>query len=148
MILLAVIAAFVPLTAPHLLGYEAYEVISGSMEPEISVGSIVYVKAAEAASIKEGAVIAFWSGDSVVTHRVVENRFVEGEFVTRGDANEAEDPMPVEYERLIGEVVYHLPFLGAAMAWLSGTTGKVYAAILAACGIMFHMLAGSLRRQE
>ena len=80
LILLAVIAAFVPLTAPHLLGYE--------------------------------------------------------------------DPMPVEYERLIGEVVYHLPFLGAAMAWLSGTTGKVYAAILAACGIMFHMLAGSLRRQE
>lgn len=148
LIILGIIATFLPLTIPHLMGYEIYEVISGSMEPEIPVGSIVYVKAAQPETIEENAVIAYWSADSVVTHRVVNNRFVEGEFVTKGDANEEEDPMPVPYNNLVGEVVYHIPYLGTAMTWVASTTGKVYAAILAACGIMFHMLAGSLRRQE
>ena len=36
LILVGVIAVFLPLTLPKLLGYEVYEVVSGSMEPEIS----------------------------------------------------------------------------------------------------------------
>lgn len=148
LILLGVIAAFLPLAVPRLLGYEIYEVISGSMEPAVPVGSIVYVKPAVPAAIEEGAVIAYWSADSIVTHRVVKNRYVEGEFVTKGDANQEEDPLPVDYDSLIGEVVLHIPFLGTVMAWMASTVGKVYAGILAACGIMFHMLAGRLRHQE
>lgn len=148
LILLGVTAAFVPLTVPRLLGYEAYEVVSGSMEPEIPVGSILYVKQAEPEQIQAGDVIAFRRDDSVITHRVEENRYVEGEFITRGDANKGEDLAPVAYENLVGKAVWHFPVLGRVMSLMAGTTGKIYAALSAACGVMFHMLAGILRERR
>ena len=145
LILVGVIAAFFPLTVPRLMGYEIYEVVSGSMEPEIPVGSVIYVKAADADTIREGDVIAFGKDGSVVTHRVEENRYVEGEFITKGDANREEDMEPVRYDSLIGRVECHIPVLGIIMSLLAGNAGKLYAVILTGCGVMFHMLATILR---
>ena len=79
---------------------------------------------------------------------VEENRYVEGEFITKGDANSKEDMLPVAYDSLIGKAVYHLPVLGILMTLVASTTGKVYAVVLAACGVMFHMLAGVLRERQ
>ena len=45
--LLAVIAASLAVTVPRFLGYDIYEVVSGSMEPEIPVHSVIYVEEAE-----------------------------------------------------------------------------------------------------
>ena len=45
LIILAALAAL--LLVPRLVGYQTYAVLSGSMEPEISVGSIVYTKEVE-----------------------------------------------------------------------------------------------------
>ena len=150
LILLGVIAAFVPLTVPRLLGYEVYEVISGSMEPEIPVGSILYVEQTEPETFEAGDVIAFIKDGSVIKHRVEENRYVEGTFITKGDANSKEDMAPVEYENLVGRAVWHFPMLGKMMSLMAGTAGKLYAALFAACGVMFLMLAGILseRRQR
>ena len=44
--LLAVIAASLAVTVPRFLGYDIYEVVSGSMEPEIPVHSVIYVEEA------------------------------------------------------------------------------------------------------
>lgn len=148
LILLGVIAAFLPLTVPRLMGYEIYEVVSGSMEPEIPVGSILYVEEVKPEEVCAGDVIVFWKDGSVVTHRVEENRYVEGEFVTKGDANCEEDMLPAPYENLVGRAVRHLPVLGTVMSLMAGTTGKIYAAVFAACGVMFHMLAGILRERR
>ena len=145
LILLGVIAAFLPLTVPRLMGYEIYEVVSGSMEPEIPVGSVIYVKAAEPETIEEGDIIVFSRDGSMVTHRVQENRYVEGEFITKGDANSGEDPEPVGYGSLEGKVERHIPALGIVMSLLAGNTGKLYAVILLGCGVMFHILARILR---
>lgn len=147
LILLGVIAAFLPMTLPKLCGYEVYEVVSGSMEPEIPVGSLIYVEEAKPEELVSGDVIAFVRDGSVITHRVEENRYVEGELVTKGDANQKEDMMPVAYEDLVGKAVYHIPMLGFLMTLIASTTGKIYAAIFAACGVMFHMLAGVLRER-
>ena len=43
--------------------------------------------------VNTGDIIAFEGGDSVIMHRVQENKVVEGSFVTRGDANDSEDPV-------------------------------------------------------
>ena len=144
LILLGVIAAFIPLTVPRLMGYEIYEVVSGSMEPEIPVGSILYVEETPPEEIEAGDVIAFMRNDTVVSHRVEENRYVEGEFITKGDANSEEDTVPVPYDSLVGKSVYHLPVLGTLMTMLAGDVGKLYALAFAACGVMFHMLAAIL----
>ena len=147
LLLLLVIVFCIPLTLPRLMGYEIYEVVSGSMEPEIPVGSVIYVKAAVPEDIGEEEVIAFWSGSSVVTHRVMKNRLAEREFVTKGDANVAEDLHAVPYTGLIGRVVWHFPKVGRLMALYTGNAGKACLLLLAACGCMLNMLAGRLRRR-
>lgn len=147
-ILLGVIAAFLPLTVPRLLGYELYEVISGSMEPEIPVGSALFVKEAEPETIAAGDIIAFQKDGTVITHRVEENRYVEGEFITKGDANSQEDVEPIAYQSLVGKAEYHIPVLGVIMSLVAGNTGKLYAVLLTVCGVMFHMLAAILRGRE
>ena len=115
LILILVIASCLPLTVPRLFGYEIYEVVSGSMEPEIPVGSVIYVAAAEPEDILEEDVIAFRSGETIITHRVVTNRKLDGEFVTKGDANELEDMNTVPYGNLIGRVEHHFPIVGRLM---------------------------------
>ncbi len=144
-ILLALIAICLPLTVPRLMGYEIYNVVSGSMEPTIPTGSIVYVTGAEPAGIEEGEVIAFYSGDAVVIHRVVENRLVEGEFVTKGDANRSTDIENPSYDSVLGTVAYHAPFLGNLSALYTSVVGKVYALGLAVVALMFYALGSRLK---
>lgn len=147
LILLCVIAFGLFLTVPRFLGYEIYEIVSGSMEPAIPTGSLVLIKPEEPEQICPGDVIAFQSGDSVIVHRVVQNRQVEGEYITEGDANEKEDINTVPYADLIGIVELHIPELGTLMTACTTKTGKVYILCFAACGVMFHLLAGRLEEQ-
>ena len=84
-------------------------VYSGSMEPEIPTGAVVFTKEGEF-SPKKGDIITFHNGDTVVTHRVVKKE--KDIFITKGDANKTEDPVPAEASQIIGRVVFHLPYLG------------------------------------
>lgn len=147
LLIVAVIATSIPLAVPTLLGYEIYNVTSGSMEPELPVGSVVYVEHVKPESVQPGNIIAFYVDATVVTHRVVENRFVEGEFVTKGDANESTDFRNTRYRDFIGVVKYHFPFLGNYLMIYSNPITKVYLMVLAFCGVMFNILAGRMRRR-
>lgn len=146
-ILLGVIAAFFPLTVPRLMGYNIYEVVSGSMEPAIPVGSAIYVKAASPEEIETGDIIAFQKNGSVITHRVAQNHPEEKEFITKGDANRTEDMTPTPYGSLIGKEIFHIPYAGVLMTVLSGTAGKIYAVLFAVGGVLLRMLGGILEKQ-
>ena len=148
LILLSVIVTFLPLVVPRLMGYEVFNVISPSMTPDIPEGSVVYVKPLAPETVEEGDVIAFWSGNSAVTHRVVKNRLVEGEFITKGDANEQEDISPVPYGTLIGRVERHFPVLGQLMALYTSNVGKIYVFCFAASGLILNVLAGRIRDRD
>ena len=115
------------------------------MEPALPVGSLVYVERVEPSTVAAGDVIAFESAGSVITHRVVENRTAEGEFVTKGDANELEDFTNTQYRDLIGRVKYHIPVLGNYMMIYYNQAAKIYLLCLAACGVIFNILAGRIR---
>ena len=128
LILVAVVAICIPMTVPRLMGYEVYVVVSGSMEPAIPVGSALYMEAALPEEVEPGDVVAFYDRGAVITHRVVENHVVEGEFITKGDANAENDMEPVAYGALIGRMAMQVPFLGSVMAVCSGTNGKIYLA--------------------
>ena len=113
---------------PRIAGINGYVVVSGSMEPKIPVGSIVYARKCEPSSVQKGEVIVFYDslGNTVpVTHRVVENRSEQGEIITKGDANATEDFAPVRYENVIGRVIVHVPFLGKLVSPLSTVYGKL-----------------------
>ncbi|NLV16137.1 MAG: signal peptidase I [Syntrophomonadaceae bacterium] len=107
---------------PQILGHRMYIVLSGSMEPAFSPRSLIFVKPMEPEEIHEGDIITFTGAQAnskdLTTHRVIEiERDEAGQlsFVTKGDANDVNDPYPVPGDRLIGKVNLALPFLGAVM---------------------------------
>lgn len=142
LILLAVIAALLPITLPRFLGYEIYYVSSGSMEPEIPVGSVAYIKPMDPVNLDEGDIVSYNKNGSTIVHRVVSNHRVEGYLITKGDANEEEDIGDIPYANVTGQVVRHFPVLGQLMMILSGTVGKVLMMVLALCGALLNVLAG------
>ena len=105
LVIVLVIAAV--LYIPRLMGLKTYKVLSGSMEPEYHVGSVVYV---EKSSIDD---ITFYINDNtVVTHRVIDKDNDTESFHTKGDANETEDGGSVAYDKVVGKVVLNVPYLG------------------------------------
>ena len=147
-LLILVVVAAAPAAVHRAFGLQVYEVISGSMAPEIPTGSLVYVRKAKAEQIQAEDVIAYdGGGGALITHRVVENRTLMGEFVTKGDANEKEDPNPVSYDQLRGQVVYSIPYLGWIAGLLSETTGKLAAAGMIAAAVLLHVAAGIMFRK-
>ena len=144
-LILAVIMTALPLTLPRLEGYKIFNVISGSMEPTLSVGSVVYARYVDPSEVNEGDVIVYNRNSTVITHRVVMNQKVEGYFVTKGDANSQADPEPVPYSEFIGVVEHHFPIIGRFYSIYSSIMGKTYAMMLAASGLLLNILAARLR---
>ena len=60
------------LSVPRLWGFQIYAVTSGSMEPKIRTGDVIYVKQVPFQCLEPGDVITFSmnQGRTVVTHRV------------------------------------------------------------------------------
>lgn len=143
-ILLAVLAVCLPLSVPKLLGYQVYDVVSGSMNPAIPVHSVVLVQPAAPEELQPGEIVAYRSGSSVVIHRLVENHIVEGELVTKGDANAEPDPLKVEYAGVLGTVTAHIPFIGIYAGALNTLPGKLYAFGFIVAAAMLYLLAHEL----
>lgn len=146
-ILLLVILACLPVPAARLCGYEIFNVVSGSMEPAIPVGSAVFVRAAPPAQMAVGDVIAFHArGGTVITHRVVENDTDAGSIVTKGDANAQPDADTVAYNAVIGRIERHVPGLGWLLSIYTGGSGRVYLICFAAGGAVLSLLSVFLKR--
>ena len=143
-LLILLILCCIPLTVPRWMGYEVYTVISGSMEPEIPVGRLVFIGEAQPPEVEAGDVIAYYGGpdsNAVITHRVVENRVIMGEFITKGDANEEQDRNPIDYGEFIGRVKYCVPKLGILAQMLTAFEGKVAAGCMIGLSVVLHLLA-------
>lgn len=110
---------FAGVQQPAVFGYSTAVVISGSMSGSIEINDLVVIHRQK--NYKTGDIITFESGESLVTHRIVEETS-EG-FVTKGDANNAEDVRPVPLERVVGRVVLVVPRAGAAIGFLRTPLG-------------------------
>lgn len=125
-ILFLLILSVSPFILPKVFGYEPYGILSNSMEPELRVGSVVYIKACEPSEVVKGDIITFRTSvqnDTVATHRVMINDAHASEFITKGDHNDEVDATPVAYERLLGKVACSIPLLGTFYLWLVSAMG-------------------------
>jgi len=142
-----VIISVLALSVPRVFGFQMYNIVSGSMEPTIPVGSLIYVKETDPQSVEENDVIAYYhvgSSDTVVAHRVIEVNRDSCEFITKGDANESADLNPVTYEMVYGKVVLHIPALGTVSVLLTGVTGKVGLFGVLVCAFLIQVASNSL----
>lgn len=118
------------LLGTRLMGYQVYNVISGSMEPTYSVGDLLYVKTVDPDSIQVGDPITFVLNEDLVvaTHRVVEIDAVNRHFYTKGDANDTVDAAPVHFNNVIGVPQFSIPLLGYVSDYIQHPPG-MYVAI-------------------
>ena len=150
-LLVLTIAVCIPLSLPRLLGYQVYAVISGSMEPAVSIGSLVYVRQIPPETVQKDAIIAFYGtvdSSAVILHRVVENRTVDGSLITKGDANAQPDLSPVRYDRVLGKAEGSIPCLGRLAFMLSGTWGKLSSLGLVLAAVLLHAVGAALGAKE
>ena len=116
----ATVAIFaVILVGTKILGFKTFTVMSGSMEPEYPVGSMIYVKPTDYKSLKVGDVISYVanSDNTIVTHRIVAIETDEKNpevlrFKTQGDANASADAKLVHYKNVLGTPILTIPYLG------------------------------------
>ncbi|NLM46967.1 MAG: signal peptidase I [Firmicutes bacterium] len=129
---------------PAVAGHQMYIVLSGSMKPTFDTGSLIFVRPVSADAIVPGDIITFRSENtnSLTTHRVVDVlQNSDGiSFVTRGDANNTDDPNPVSADKVVGRMVFCLPYIGYLMSFAQTKAGLIALVFIpAAVIIIFEM---------
>ena len=146
-VLAILLVLFVAFYGVSFIGYTPYTVLSSSMEPAIPVGAMAYIQKVDPETLETGDVITFERGavgatetyydtfgdeitletgtKYIFTHRIVSIDDENKTFVTKGDANEKEDPTAVGFDEIKGKVAYAVPVLGFVDVWIHSTTGKI-----------------------
>ena len=117
-------------------GPKVFIVQSGSMEPAIRTGSIVVVKSV--GEYKVGDVITFGPYNKTktpTTHRLVEIK--DGNYITKGDANNAPDQRVIRKSDIVGKVLLDVPYVGYAVAAAKTPAGFTAIIIIPAAIIVY-----------
>lgn len=113
-----------------IFGYRPVVVISGSMEPAISVGDVVLYQPQGIDGIGPGSVVVFddpAAEDGTVIHRVISVDPETGNLQTKGDMNARADSNEVTAETIEGMGRLLVPYVGLPAAWMQ--TGRPLLAI-------------------
>lgn len=148
-ILVGVVVLFaVLLIGVRMFGVQVYSVVSGSMEPEYPVGSLIYVKDINPSEIEVNDVITYvLPSETPSTHRVVRIDEENQLFYTKGDANETEDGAPVHFKNLIGTPVFKIPYLGYVAYYIQHPPG-MYIAIAAGAVLLILVFLPDLFKKD
>ena len=109
--------AFFAIIISGFFGIHRYLVVSGSMEPSLYAGDMVFVNSnVEFENVKIGDVIIFQYEGKNIIHRVVDEAWIETErfLKTKGDNNKSADGYLTTEENFCGVVVdeYVIPKKG------------------------------------
>ena len=123
---------------PMPFGYGMANVLSGSMEPTFSKGTLLFVK--DTRDVQVGDIVVYQSGKELIVHRII---LLNGdEVVTQGDANNAADE-PFDRTQIQGKVIGWVPVLGSIVSIL-----KTPAAMIVILLGAFLLIEGSFRAQK
>ena len=138
----------------QMFGYQPYAVLSGSMEPEYPVGSMIYVQKTDPADLHVGEAITFNRNNTVVTHQIYEIDAPEQTIRTQGIANLDSDGsiMPdaesIAFSQVIGVPVACIPFLGYVNVFCTTMPGILIVAVFAVVLIAASVIAGARKRKR
>ena len=140
-----------PETPPTVLGVAPMVVLSGSMsgtaEDHIEVGDLIFTVKPDTDKLKAGDIISFMDGNIAVTHRIIEVQTdADGKrsFVTKGDANNTEDPA-VSEDAVFGLYKGRIPGLGDFAMFLQRPLGMAVFIGIPVCAFIIYDI---IRRQR
>ena len=141
-----------PGTPPSVLGITPLVVLSGSMsgdaEDHIEIGDLIFVDKADPEALEVGDVIAYMEGGVVIPHRIVKiQTAADGRllFTTKGDANNAEDLLPVPEDELVGIYKGRIPKVGDFAMFLQTPLGMI---LFIGIPVLAFILYDIIRRQR
>ena len=120
-----------------LLGWNMFSIDSPSMSPKYPVDALVVVRKIDPEKIQSGDVITFVLNEegTLATHRVMRVNSADETFTTKGDANNSEDAMPVQWGNTIGKVALGIPWLGKPLRITTAEENRPL--VIAALAILF-----------
>jgi signal peptidase len=113
-------------TNKNIFGYRFYHVLTPSMTGTFNEGDMIFVKIINDPEneVKTGDIVTFQpspKSTAFLTHRVVEllpaDDRSSARMVTKGDANNAQDP-PVKLDAVVGVYVFHAPYMGSLIDFM------------------------------
>ncbi len=131
---------------PVIFGYKPLIVLSGSMEPTYSKGSVIYYKMVSSDKISINDIITFkGKNDELISHRVtnIEN----GLYSTKGDANRLEDASKIEFNKIVGKNInIKINYIGYYIKYIQEHVYLILLVILIL--LLDFILSNKVRREE
>jgi len=110
---------------PSLWGQKPLVVISGSMEPTLKVGGILYYEKINIDELDEGDILVYQANDHIISHRIVD--IIENDFITKGDKNNSVDNYLVSSNQVLGKGTdWSIPFIGYYADYIYGHKYLLY----------------------
>ncbi len=147
LLLLSVAGLFLASMLPIPGNIEIKIVKSGSMEPTIPTGSLVFIKPTDTYGLRD--IITFGQDSRTqipTTHRIVAMREENGTwYTTKGDANEDPDTKEIRQSDIIGKVIMHTPYAGFVLDFAKQPVGFVLLIAIPAAAIIIDELINIFR---
>lgn len=120
---------------PRFLPYQTYTVLSGSMEPNLPIGAVIFAVPSRADDLNAGDIITIEHPERpgmLVTHRIVaiESGPQGRSFKTKGDANQVPDSWRVPGTGSGFRFAFAIPYVGYILSALQSGPGRVVLLIL------------------
>lgn len=128
---LVIVVSVFPLVPPFKNYYHSRTVLTGSMGPKISKGSVVINQWLDQKNLKVGDIITYQHPSDkkiiYITHRIVEidKTGLLWRFETKGDANPAADFGLVTQASIEGKAIITIPFIGYLIEFFKTPVGFI-----------------------
>ena len=106
---------------PMPFGVGVAVVMSGSMEPALSVDDVIFV--VEKDEYNVGDFVVYQDGYSLVVHELIEKQD-DGTVITKGMANNISDD-PIAVDNIRGRVAFHIPAVGLLVTALKSPIATI-----------------------
>ncbi len=143
-IIYILIIIYLMIFIPCIWGYKPLVVVSGSMEPVLKVGGLLYYTEQDINKFNKDEILVFKSGNHIISHRIVDK--TDDGFITKGDNNKSIDTVIVDKGQVLGRGTnFSIPYLGYYADFIY--THK-YLLIIFVILIVIDLLIDNKRRNE
>lgn len=105
------ILIYLAIFIPSFWGHKPLVVISGSMEPTLRVGGLLYYHEQDLKEYDRGDILVYQTKDHIISHRIVDQN--KNGFVTKGDANSSADGSLINNNQVLGKGTnWCIPLIG------------------------------------
>lgn len=141
---IVVMISVIFISLPYVSDVQYVSVLSDSMSPALNVGDVVVV--APTGQIREGDIVSFMRGRTLITHRVIG---IDGEtLTTKGDANEDSDMGTIDRSQVMGGVLFAIPLMGTLASFVKTLYGFIIFVVVPGLLIIGYELRAIYNRKK